>query len=1012
MNYRLSLLIGAALFLGGCGKDDAPLPDAELADTAPVDAGDTVPGDGGDPDPADGGEDDVDATEAESEAPISGPPPGYTAVEHRVFVHVTDGSGAPIPGATIFLNASAAVANDDGDAVFDHVGPGNYALSARNGGFVDGLWDIEIPHLNPLEIEIPHLIERRYFAALTPIAEASEFIGADGASVTSGVNEFEVGASVLTGHDGTEDGTIEAELTLGAGTLSSGTTALSTDGTPQTLDPVGSFDLTFLDEDGVPLQLVEGETILARLDADGAFAPGTLFQTYVLDRLTGVWHEEPGNEAEVSADGFVEIEIPHLSRWAFGSPLARDAGCARVTVPGFADYPDALIRVDAESGSYALPVVSETVDIPRLIPGENISATLYLGAERFESLSLRAVAETNDATTCGEFADPGSFEVPTPLNTGVGSARVRLHLRSGTCPARSVTLLLTDEFSEFASIEATATNTVVMTGVPEGRYTATANLSGIGAGRLEFAVDCTDCELDFRFDLEPGFAADVKGGCSVLPCFGAECTSCVSLAVRDGFNSPVSGTRVSAFEPLDEVFSIDDAGELCLDVPTVDNRVLFSSHRFDAVAAPRLPRAASCADGGCAEIALIESPRINCADGPRFDDALGVELGHFDPRYSNLGDFASTPERARSFFRAVVRGDTSDPLGSVLAGEPTILDGAVALNLVQQNRVGDEVIQGLSIRVVLPESGLGFDLTLPASAARGGTFDLAGGVASIQTPVLPVGPDDRFDVSSSVSGTAVVSGIGGGRISVLLEGVFDDATLGSADISLIAIAPILTEADSDRNLLAQRSQPVNGRAVRVLTSERPDGYVDTMTGMLTGDDYPAGEFDFCAPSTEFYMMRGEDIPGLVTPITSLYSVADTEVSLYDNDAEGAASFVTADLRWFDRDFLGLMYRGVGADPADIATSGTITGRFADQDGFLLQAGRVTLELGGEVIDAFLVGDDFRPATSTSLYFFPSVPPTTLDEPYTLRAYRTDATEVVEFRQRVVPMAGTALIPHP
>jgi hypothetical protein len=185
-----------------------------------------------------------------------------------------------------------------------------------------------------------------------------------------------------------------------------------------------------------------------------------------------------------------------------------------------------------------------------------------------------------------------------------------------------------------------------------------------------------------------------------------------------------------------------------------------------------------------------------------------------------------------------------------------------------------------------------------------------------------------------------------------------------------------------------------------------------MTGVRSSDPAPVGEFDLCIPPSEFYMLRGEEIPGLVTPITSLYRDDGEVLTLFGNEDPDARLFVTSDLRWFDRDFMSQMYQGVEADPATIDTQGTITGRFADRTGFLTQAGRVTLDTGDTEIDAFLVGDNFEPAELTAIYFFPNVPPTTLDAPYSLRAFRSDGTEVVEFSQQVVPLAGTVLIPHP
>ena len=826
---------------------------------------------------------------------------------------------------------------------------------------------------------------------------------------------IELLAGSLTGPAGPELGTIDAELTPAAGALSAGTSALNLDGDPETLDALGSFDLTFLDENGVPLDVTAGSTLLARFDVGAAHTPGTVFPSYVLDELSGIWVEQPGSEAVVGADGFVEIEIPHLSRWAFGRPLPRDAGCARVQVPGFEDYPDARLRVEAASGNWAFAVRSEIVDIRRLIPGEEVEVSLLVGGSSFRTRTTIAVAEEDgDPATCAEQADPVPLDAPLRAGTGDGSALVRLHLRAGECPAQSVTLNINNEAGTYLALDGTETSTVVLDGVPEGTFNARATGSaGEDLGSLEFTVDCTDCVRDFRLNIREEFATRTKGGCSELFCFGAECDSCATVAVRNVNDEAEIGAHVSAFDPVSEDFETDAAGEVCVDVPGgADRGIQFAAHSFDAAAVARLPRSASCASGGCAEVALIPSARISCVDGALFDDALGVELGQFDPRYSDFRDFASTPERSRSFFQATVSGDTTGALASALAEERAILNQAVALNLVQQDAIGDEVVQGLSIRVVLPTSGLGFDLTLPPAAVRGGTFALDDGAAFARLAPLPQGAEDTSTYYPSTAGRARVFGIGGGRIGIDMSATFATDGGDVAEFALFVIAPVLTEADSDQNLLAQRSHPLNGRAVRILTSDSPEGYVETMTGVRSTDPAPVGEFDVCIPTSDYYMLRGADVPGLVTPITSLFADSGDELTLFENSETTASNFVTSDLRWFDRAFMSRMYRGVEADPADIDTHGTITGRFADGTGFLPQAGRVVLQTDVGEVDAFLVGNDFRPTDVTSIYFIPSVPPTTMDAPYTLRAFREGGEEILEFRQRVVPIAGTALIPHP
>ena len=1029
MTYRHSLIASLLYLLGGaaCGSEDPipPAPDSSTADVADVgDADDADVASDAD-DAADIGDSDVDAdpdtetgdvADAEPDAPPT-PIESFAWAGHNVFVHVTNDSPSVLPGATVFLDTRTAVTDENGDASFRDVGPGPHSLSVNTPGFVDGLWDIEIPHLNPLDIEIPHLVERRYFAALVPVGTSTGFDGDEDAGLLAGPMSVDLPAGALTGRGGPELGLIEAELTQSPGTLASGTSAINLDGDPETLEAVVSFDLTFLDENGVPLEVTEGSTLLARFDVDDAYAPGTIFPSYVLDELTGIWTEEPGSEGVVGADGFVEIEIPHLSRWAFGRRLPRDAGCTRVQIPGFADYPDATLRVDAESGSWALPVTEEVIDIPRLIPGEEVLLSLYIGGSRFRNRSTIAVAEEDgDRSTCAEQAEPVSLDSPLRASSGDGSATVRLHLRSGECPAQSVALRIDNEGGTYLSLSSTEVSTVVLDRVPEGTYGASATgPAGEDLGALEFVVDCSDCVREFRLEVRPGFASRTKGGCSDLRCFGDACDSCVAVDVRNVHDEPVSGSRVSAFEPLSEVYETDADGQFCVDVPGgADRSVQFAAHSFDATAVARLSRAASCESGGCAEVALIPSERINCVDGSLFDDALGVEFGHFDPRYSDFRDFDATPESSQSFFRATVIDESSGVLASALSEEPALLNQAVALNLVQQNEVGDEIVQGLSIRVVLPTSGLGFDVTLPPAAVRGGTFALADGAAFARLATLPQGTEDTSTYYPSTGGRARVFGIGGGRIGVDLAGTFASPEGDAAEFELFVIAPVLTEADSDQNLLAQRSHALNGRAVRILTADEPDGYVDTMTGVRSTALSPRGEFDLCVPISAFYMLRGEDVPGLLTPITSLYADTGDALTLFDNDNPDAGAFVTADLRWFDRDFMSLMYLGVEADPADIDTHGTITGRFADASGFLGQAGRVVLETGDGDIEAFLVGDDFRPTDTTAIYFFPSVPPTTLDAPYTLRAFRVDGLgdEILEFRQRVVPLAGTALIPHP
>ena len=606
-----------------------------------------------------------------------------------------------------------------------------------------------------------------------------------------------------------------------------------------------------------------------------------------------------------------------------------------------------------------------------------------------------------------------ALNAPEARNVGGGGATVRLHLRSGRCPAARLPLIILAGGDVRAQFPETEFSTVILDEVPADTYlAAVTGPTGAGIGSAEFIVDCADCTLDVRLDIAPGFESHPKGGCSELPCLDGACDTCVAVDVRDEENAPDSGGLVSVFAPIDEDFHVEDDGAICLDLPgAADLSVELAAHAFEASALAHLPRAASCGSGGCAEIALVPAARLSYGDGALFDDALAVELGHFDPRYSNFRDFVSTPTRSRSFFRATVGADDTGALADALSEERPVANEAVALHIVRQDALGQEIVQGLSVRLVLPTSGLGFDLTLPPAAVRGGPFSLADGAATVRIAELPQGVDDTSTYYSSTDGSARVVGIGGGRIFVTVDGVFEGGD-ESTGISLLAVAPILTQADSPQGLLSQRSHPLNGRGVCIVNAAHPDGYADTMTGTRSEDDFPGGQYDLCIPTDEFYMLRGDDVPGLITPITSLYVHGGDGFTLFGNDDPDAPLFVTGDLRWFDPAFLGRMYEGVGLDPDLIESHGTITGRFADRTGFLARAGRVTLEIGEDVVDAFLIGDDFGPSDDTSIYFFPSVPPTTLDEPYTLRAFRDDSTEIAEFRQLVVPMAGTALIPHP
>jgi hypothetical protein len=549
------------------------------------------------------------------------------------------------------------------------------------------------------------------------------------------------------------------------------------------------------------------------------------------------------------------------------------------------------------------------------------------------------------------------------------------------------------------------------------------------------------------------------GGWPVPLCDGGDCDSCARATVQDRFFEAAAGQYVSFYEPVGQALATGPDGSVCVDVPGgADAVMLLSADHAAQWGSVLLPRGTACATGGCAEAAfLIGADSMTCPGGYlSAKTGKAREMGFLDPAYTADGVYPQVPANGLSLMYMWLRSDPgSDALAQRLPTESTLVFGAT---------YGFQRVGHFADGTLFPEAGvfrhlLAADLGLSFEVGRGTGDTCAGhegyvafedlGVGRYRVVPYPPPPPDPGDERPMTSVELVADWLGAdgtsyrysatqgdlevysrvpGAIDLYLEATFEpQAGTPGAAFRLLArpVTTLYAETDTPRTVLGQLSHPLNGAWFHVRDAAHSAVYGPSGPMMMGTPSLPCvpvpggGEIFFCVPSSGWFMLEGEPIPGYVKPFSALQEVRDGAVTLLANLDPGAAKYVTLSARWFEREYVELLYARNSRPAADIDTTATIMGVAMRggtplADGFktikLVRANGSTLATGCHLRDDFACRTD-SDSLSISTFAFLGVPPTTPDQPYTLRLYDRAGQEVPDYSQRIAPVAGGIMITH-
>ncbi|MCB9492606.1 MAG: carboxypeptidase regulatory-like domain-containing protein, partial [Dehalococcoidia bacterium] len=741
------------------------------------------------------------------------PLPKHEAARQSVYVHVVDSGGDPVVGGHVALDGRNAVTNSLGDAVFHQVLPGEQLLVASAPGHIEGLFSVEIPHLNPVDVEIPHLLGRHIGITLLGAGTPQAFVhGLGDVVAVAGPARLTFDSDGFTDLEGSpyaSIGTVTVTPIMFGGPLfSSSMTATSEPGVEFgdrfQIAPYGGIQIDARDALGLPLQLAAGTTALARITADTrGLAVGGIASMWTMNPATGVWEADGSSFATVVGTNLWEVEIPHLSRWVIASP-AGAGGCVQVRAPLAYKYPGAELRVQSGAIDETFGLPFERGDALRLTAGEEVTVSLLIGGTEVDSGTTRAFAQADaDDSTCFEMSDPLVLEPPAAIDAGSGPNFVRLIVDAEGCPATSLDYTLRDAVGSIVSAGSLVGPIALFDGVAAGEHTLTVSAGGVelASSTLDLPADCGDCEFnDVRLVVPAAFRQPREGVCTPIPCIGAACDSCVAVTVTDAAGASAESS-VYVYEPASVVAAAAD-GAICIDVADGAARAPVVWADATAPAAVALPDGASCETGGCAQVALVAGPRTGCGSGEVLVSST-AQLAQIRDA-SALGMFDILGSLGGSWVRLQVL-EGAGTLTEILGTERVAAGATYAFTETTQDADGQPVAGDLVYRSLL-ETGLTLEVRVTHEKIGLLGTPADDGIVRV-IAARDVGGVETRDVWSSASGAVSVQGWGEGLMTVRYDGPLErDGVIVRVQLSVTA--KLRTRAEFTREVANLFKQPL------------------------------------------------------------------------------------------------------------------------------------------------------------------------------------------------------------
>ena len=997
----------ALILLAGllaCGEDKRTAP----AESSPVSADSGAP----EPDP----EADPTQVTLSTAAPVS------------LLVSALDLDGQPIEGASVSIDGQSARVDAAGNARIDGVAAWTEAAVVRISA--PGHADL-IRRLDPLDGDAV-----RVSGALPALEDLGWFDASESASIDLVPFEIELPAYAFA----TADGAVyEGRYHLSAQTWASHEDSADPDATfaasapapllapgltdeLDALESLGMLQVEVTDEAGSPLFLAEDQRATLKVDvSDVSVAPSTCTDGaewwWTLDEGQGLWvpaFDAPicGEDQDVLVeDGTTKLvgQVSHFTK--FNVDLRHTRGCttvrarlssnqlrgAEVAVAG----PGYNVRVPVEDG------VAQLLAIPR----GQATARLYLYDALLDEQILNPGTWDAGTATC----TGGDLTLGTSAPSGPG---LIVRVRSGDCPATGGEVVVEDSAGTEITRVRADDPLVWADDLAPGTYTVLLQQDGVEIDQSTAAVTADQAEPTL-VDLEGAAATTPPGGCLPLPCEGEDCNSCLSLSVtEDGL--PVEGFPI-LWPETETSFITGVDGDVCEDLT-------YAADTHVAVALPdgtqgfgTLPRSANCLAETCLELSLEVGAGRTCPAGTRAWTAQSDWLGPTNPGTLDAdqllapkpvtgGALALTVATTGAYWEESsllqsAFGCEVDGLNCHFPGEVWSYEG------LKQGNLGLMVSSGVRLRAgrrdVEEATGVSMDLGLPLS-----NWAYGKGQEATSLNLVFKGWEDGYGMPfTATDGTVTYEGQESGALVFSLTNVVltcADPLCGDASLTLSGtfVAPRQTVASYPNGLSWLERRPQLGAWTRISGTSGSVVY-----GPSFAQDGGAA-LSVCLPNEGPWMFVGNNRLDALRPFSALQVWRKGAPALARNTTEGGTLLAQQDAIWVDRGVVLAELRRQGKDTSKVNKQAAILGlamRCEDGACEVVTDGVVLLSSPSSACPSQRV--DLRADGRQGAFAIVGIDPAcaTVDHPYVLTLTDSNGAEIPSFEQRVVPVAGGAMV---
>ena len=954
-----------------------------------------------------------------------------------LLVQVKQENGASLAGAKVFLHSDtigglglridgqSGRSEADGNVQFADLPEGRYVVAASAPG--------KLTQWRSVTLSKGHILRLEMRVKTAPANKS--FPGAAGGSLVQGRVKVTVPPSALLDVRGkVYTGSVLAALSfydLGKVdllALPGPLKGLTKSNKQVHLRSFGALSISFKDAKGNPLRLGKDKKLTLSLSnhSKQPFRVGQSLGVWSLEHAKGLWKETLSQKI-TSSNAFI-TKLSRSGYWLLAS--TERAHCVRFkwTQGAFPLEAFTLTHLGALSRSHMRLQGTET----RLenLDGYPASFSISLGKIVLKSIPFSSGVAPNCQTVTIDLGALTRANSALTKKVGQGKGRLLLSAFSGHCPAAGVQVKVTQKTTKKVVLSHKLPGNVFMVeGLGSGSYEVEAFISGQSKAFLKksfsIASGCGDnCAATVSLQAPASLAKADIGGCWKPTCRldSGGCNTCAKFIVKRGLEASGVKGVFSAFTPVNKELQTDDKGGRCVDVPNGRGKRMVGQVLKGGPVGLWLSKAGSCGAGTCEVQSLYAfGEQVTCPKNEVKAVSKAQRIGFTRParfeslRYQPLMSVTSTFS---------IRSLGSNPFSPAISKAETFVSNqAFGFVQVSQDILDRSWAKALVVRTKLDAAtGLSFAFEHAQKALEVGSYTIGEGKGQLQVGFRV---DDLKSKSNRFSYQAIKGSVrviqrDTSRLWLLYENVIFKAIRGeSPNITLKGQMEVPLHSGADVAwLLTQRVRmPFNGGLVTVkrlkstaIQDFGPSGW------SKSGSSTPAGHLEYCVPGAGPFMMVGKASPRLLRPFSAIQEIRGGQVRLFGNALPSAARMATFYARWIERSYVQKLY-AANRLQQDRSKATIIGAAFrVNQAGVPVPVESFQVHLqthNGKKIQGIRLLSNFKPASTsqkTTFFFFPNVPPTSMDKPYTLRI--TDAKgEIQEFTQKVAPVADGVMIPY-